>query len=212
MEATEPTLGKGMNERCIIVLGMAHSATTTFTHILGQHPLIELLVPHDELLENTFLARRKPEDAQYVKDFCECRPEKFILMKRPQAEVDPAFFAEYFRDAHFYLLQRNRADVIASWSKATSNVGDDQRKDPERFYDWLSRAAADFPKLAKATRVRRIDHTDLQTTEKARAIFEQVGEDLRHPYAFDLSEIGQGNIKSKTRREVGGHEGTLGTC
>ena len=131
------------NERLIVVLGMAHSGTTSLTYILQQHPETVCCVNGNEsrLFENDWLLSEQATPIQALLK----KISKRIILKRPWVCVDHAdFLVREMPNAKFVYCYRSFEEMSKSWSKSNSFIYPALRKDltlqKETYIKCLDRA------------------------------------------------------------------------
>lgn len=104
-----------VDNRLLIVLGMAQSGTTVFTHTLASHPSIYLHCDGSEafLLENQCLKTLNLDELQNIATLN--HDARYVLLNRPWQERHYAWFKAHLPRAKYFICIRNRADVIKSW-------------------------------------------------------------------------------------------------
>lgn len=190
-----------MDSRFVIILGMAHSGTTILAKTLCQCPDVYPIVTgkESELYENQELQSRTRGDANYLKEIAARREEKWMLLKRPWAENDPAFFGREFQNARYVICLKNPEDIYHSWSKETALVNNYlQKSRTEQIWTygrWLLHATAfQWYSNCKNTRIL---HYDL-ILNHASHVFSMLSEWLDLGFSFDVSEI-QKDVDSKRK-------------
>ena len=150
------------NDKLIVVLGMAHSGTTVITHVLKQHPDVQVIVGGNEswLYENDWLPLKQSEPIQNILNL---HPNKKILLKRPQIEVSCAdWMKQEMPDAKYIYCYRNFKDISKSWSAPTSVLSNEIRTSvakQQEHYNLCWDSAWKFAKTVK--NFKPIFHVDL---------------------------------------------------
>ncbi len=164
------------DHRVIIVMGMARSGTTVFTHVLSQHPKIFLF--HNVYnYENDLLFNLKSEEIQKI--ILE-HPSKFILFKRPWIERIPLFFKEHLPNAYYIYLSKPFSMIQESWSKTSwvdKELRDANLEDKKKFYDEHIQIAKNFPKIVGTNNFKMIDY--ISFIENPQKIMEEVSRFLK---------------------------------
>lgn len=184
------------NDRLIVVLGMAHSGTTSLTFVLRQHPETICCVSGREskLLENDWLLAEQAEPIQRLLG----RYRKRIILKRPWVEVDHAdFLVREMPTAKFVYCYRDFKDISKSWSKPNSLVDPALRLNltfqEETYKKCIERSEA---LKNRVPFFKKVYHPDFVSDPKK--IMDELSEWLGlFPFVFDTKEISYNrNIKS----------------
>jgi hypothetical protein len=183
------------NDRLIIVLGMAHSGTTILAYVLKMHPDIECHIngPEAWLLENEWLKNKDAEPIQEILN----NSDKRILLKRPWMEVwNGQWMREEMPDAKFIYCHRDFDAVSVSWTKPTSQIGDDLRyggiEHQREFYDFCFNKGNEFGNQVNNFYWHRHEH--FATMPKI--VIHKVAKwlELRR-WVFDTTMVGKSNVK-----------------
>ena len=200
---------KLQDDRLIVILGMAHSGTTVFTHTLLQCPSIICFACGTEswVFENKYLlpqfASVFEQKDNPVSKFVGDHPNKFVILKRPWQEARPEFFKKHMPNAHYFLLIRSFDALVKSWAKPNSSVMVNLRlaspKVKRVHYDKYLEAANTFAVKVESKKVLLINYEEM--CRDPSKIFADVAIALGINFTFDTSDVGDlnKNIKEMQR-------------
>jgi hypothetical protein len=189
-----------MSSNLIIIDGVASSGTTILTYLLSKHPDVVLVKNGTctRILENDWLLNRDHEKIDAA--FAGLGPGKKLLLKRPWSIYRfTGWLLEHYPEAYYVYSTRREEDVIRSWQKPESLVGDNWgrlRSDAEYARGVLNEAhdrAEAFRRVAQQFTVVSHENLIYAPVPMLKDLTDWLG---LAPFRYPTEIIGSCNIKA----------------
>lgn len=187
----------------IVIMGMAHSGTTIVAHILRQCPDLVLYCSGQQagLLECQEVAAHIPTSGWdwrtlQSKNNALYAVDKHLLIKRPWSESRPTWWVDYFPDSLFIICFRPFSQIKESWTGPRSMCPSLKNKTEPQLWNYYKKSlkqALSFP-----LKNYLLEHTRLLNDPDQ--VLKEVAEFLKIDYVFNISQVGNGNIKNIIRK------------